>query len=187
MQQTALRPRSDVLLRWLVALAISGLTLADGLLHLRLDYLLFGGTLWGKATPGGGGHPPGPPPGAAGAPSGGGPPAGHGGGNPFPLPLNAMFFLNFLAAVGLVLAFWIAWRWLPRWLWLVDLALVAFAVFSIWGWWHVGRPNPQNLGHVSKALELALIAVVAAHGWLALRRHGSQRSSARRLRKAPQP
>ncbi len=38
------------MLRWLVALAISALTLADGVLHLRLDYLLFGGTLWVAAA-----------------------------------------------------------------------------------------------------------------------------------------
>src|SRR5579871_4514265 len=185
MRQAAVQRRPERMLRWLVALAISGLTLADGVLHLRLNYLLFGGTLWGKATPGGG-HPPGPPPGAAGPPAGG-PPPGHGGGNPFPLPLNEMFFLNFLAAVGLVLAFWVAWRWLPRWLWLVDLALVAFAAFSIWGWWDVGKPNPQNLGMISKTLEVALIVAVAAHGWLALRLRGSGGQRIARLRNAAQP
>jgi len=187
MRQTTLQPRQERILPWLTALAISALTLADGALHLRLDYLLFGGTLWGKASPGGGGHPPGPPPGASGPPPGGGPPPGHGGGNPFPLPLNEMFFLNFLAALGLVLAFWIAWRWLPRWRWLVDLGLVAFAAFSIWGWWDVGKPNPQNLGHISKALEIVLIAAVALHGWLLLRYRSRRESSAARLRNAPQP
>src|SRR5579884_1545990 len=103
--------------RWLLPVIITGLTLADGILHLRLDYLLFHGTLWG--TPSfGGGPPPGPPPGApgpgaGGPPPGGPPPGGHGGGpgGPFPFErfqLNELFFLNFLAAIGLVVAFWLA-------------------------------------------------------------------------------
>ncbi len=171
MPQTKLQPLTEPLKRWILPLAISALTLADGVLHLRLDYLLFNGTLWGSAAPGGGGHPAGPPPGAAGPPPGvGGPRPGHGGGNPFPLPLNEMFFLNFLAAIGLVLAFWLAYRVLPRWLWLMDIGIAAFAAFSIWGWWYVGKPNPQNLGHISKAIEVALLLLLGLHAWLVLRR-----------------
>lgn len=154
--------------RWLLPALITILTAADGVLHLRLDYVLFGGTVWGTPSMGGG-RPPGPPPGGPPAGAAGPPP---GGGNPFPLPLNEMFFLNFLAAVGLVLAFWVAYRWFRRWLWLVDAALVGFAAFSIWGWWKVGRPNPQNLGHISKGLEVGLIAIVVAHAWLLLSRIG---------------
>jgi len=68
--------------------AISLLALADGLLHLRLDYLLFGSTLWGSARPGGG-PPPGPPPGGGPLPGAAGPPpGGHGPGSPFPPSLN---------------------------------------------------------------------------------------------------
>ncbi|HEY7293774.1 MAG TPA: hypothetical protein VH916_01990 [Dehalococcoidia bacterium] len=173
MPQTKLQPLSDLLRRWLLPLAITVLTLADGLLHLRLDYLLFNGTLWGSARPGGG-HPPGPPPGASGPPPGAaGPPSGHLPGNPFPFSLNEMFFLNFLAAIGLVLAFWIAYRWLPRWLLLVDAAIAGFAGYSIWGWWDVGKPNPQNLGHISKAIEVALLLLLAVHAWLLLKRRGA--------------
>ena len=155
--------------RWLLPALITPLTLVDAVLHLRLDYLLFGGSVWGSASPGG--HLAGPPAGAP-PPGAGGPPPGGGGGNPFPLPLNEMFFLNFLAAIALVAVFWIAWRWLRAWLWLVDGALAAFAAFSIYGWWKVGEPNPQQLGYISKGLEAALILIVAAHAWLLVKRLG---------------
>src|SRR5438094_376445 len=119
-----LRPPTELFERWLLPLIITPLALADGALHLRLDYLLYNGTVWGTPSFGrggpGGGPPPGLPPGApAGAPGTGGPPAGfHPPSNPLPLPLNEMFFLNFLAAIALVLAFWIVYRWFRRWLWL---------------------------------------------------------------------
>lgn len=179
-------PRFVFFERWLLPALIAAFTLADGLLHLRLDYLLFGGTVWGTPQmggaggPGGSGGPPGPPPGAP-PPGASGPP--HGGGNPFPLPLNEMFFLNFLAAIGLVVALWIAWRWLPRAVWLVDAAVAAFSAFSIWGWWTVGKPNPQNLGHLSKGIEVVLIVLVLAHAWLLLRRLGLRRPSVPPLRR----
>jgi hypothetical protein len=96
--------------KWLLPPLMVVLMLADGVLHLRLNFLLNGGTLWGAAKPGGG-HPAGPPPGA---PAGGVPAGGHPPSNPFPLPLNEMFTLNFVAAIVLAVVFLIASRWLPR-------------------------------------------------------------------------
>jgi hypothetical protein len=160
---------SDLSERWLLPAAITLLTLADGALHLRLDWLLFGGTVWGQPAFGGG-HGPGGPPGPPSGARPGGPPPGGGSGMPFPFSLNEMFFLNFLTAVALVLAFWTAYRWFRRWLWLVDAAIAGFAAYAIWGWFQVGKPNPQNLGHITKGIEAALIVLVVAHVVLALRR-----------------
>jgi len=54
-------------------------------------------------------------------------------------------------------------------LWLVDAAIAGFAAYSIWGWFQVGKPNPQNLGHLTKGIEAALIVLVATHVVLLLR------------------
>ena len=147
----------------LLSLALAVLMLADGVLHLRLNYLLNNGTLWGSVKRGA--FPPGPPPGA---PAGGAAPAFHAPANPFPLPLNEMFTLNFIAAIVLVVALIVALRWLPRWTALVDLAFIGFAALSIWGWWQVGKPNPQNLGHISKVLEVVIVALALAQAALLL-------------------
>jgi hypothetical protein len=140
---------------------ITILALVDGVVHLLLDYVLFGGRLWGSAAPAGA-----PPSGAApGAGTAGMPPGGGGGGpsNPFILPLNELFLLNCLGYVALVAAFWLAPRWLGARRWLVDVALIVYAAASIVGWLEVGRPNPHNLGYRSKGLEIALILGLLAH------------------------
>ena len=71
---------------------IAVLALADGVIHLLLDFILFGGR---------GGPPSGPRPAI---PPGGPPPAARA--FPFFLPLNVLFLLNFIGAVVLVLLFW---------------------------------------------------------------------------------
>jgi hypothetical protein len=164
---------------WLLPAGLALLTIGDGILHLRLNYLLNGGTLWGKISMKGSARPPGPPPGGPPAgmrPLGGRPPS-----NPFPLPLNEMFTLNFIAALVLTTALLVAIVWLPRWLALVDVALMAFSAASIYGWWEMGKPNPQGLGHLSKLLELAIIALAAVQVVIASR--GSQTKTERRARR----
>jgi hypothetical protein len=49
---------------------------------------------------------------------------------------------------------------------LLDLAFIVFSLVSIYGWWQVGKPNPQNLGHISKVLEIVIILLALAHGAL---------------------
>jgi hypothetical protein len=133
---------------------ITLLALADGLLHLMLDFILFHGTFWGQphmGPPGGSsGPPPSPPPGAAAPPQ-------------FPLPLNELFVLNCIGFMALVVAFWITRRWLAGLAWLVNVALILMSAASIGGWFYVGEPNPQGLGYLSKIIEVALIVLLLVH------------------------
>jgi len=156
---------------WVLPIIITLLALADGLLHLRLIYVLFRGRLWG--TPSFGGPPPGAPP-------GGGPPPGAPRGGPtdpipfVSLPLNELFLLNCIGFVVLVLVFWFVLRRFCRWVWVVDVVLIGFTALSIIGWIRIGKPNPMGYGHLSKEIEIALIVALLAHLWnlLARRRVG---------------
>ncbi len=150
----------------LLPIIITILTLADGLLHLRLDYVLFGGKLWG--APSFGGPPPGAAPPAAGAPVRTGPPPGIKTPQPIPfvsLPLNELFLLNFLGYVVLAFVFWLMLRLLPARLWIVDVVLILYTLTSIIGWMRIGGPNPQGLGYIAKGLEVALIVALGTHLW----------------------
>jgi hypothetical protein len=149
---TAITTRTSRLLAPLIA----ALALADGVLHLALDFVLFHGTFVGT------GSPPGPPPGGAPGPGAPGPATGAPA-NPLLLPLNELFLLNFLGYVVLVLVFWLAPRWLGRWRWVVDVALMGYAALGVVAWLEVGRPNPLGLGYLSKGLEIGLILAAAAH------------------------
>src|SRR5512133_567043 len=84
--------------RWILPAIITVLALADGLVHLSLDFVLFRGNFFGPGRSG-------PPPGRLAPPPGGGPPQ-------LPLPLNELFLLNFVGYVVLALLFWFAPRWL---------------------------------------------------------------------------
>lgn len=142
--------------RRLLPIVIVVLALADGVLHLMLDVVLFRGNFVGPLGP------PGPPPGAP--PGGGGPPAGPL--VPLPLPLNQLFLLNFIGYVVLVILFWLAPRWFGGKRWWVDVALILYTAVSIVGWLDVGRPNPMGLGYLAKAIEVVLIVALVAHIWL---------------------
>ena len=124
------------------------LALADGVLHLSLDFVLFRGNIFGRAFPAG--PRPGPPPGS------GGPPPGPGL-NLFVLPLNELFLLNLVGEVILVLLFWISPRWLGARRWWVDVLMIAYAAATFGAWLLFGRPNPMGLGYLSKAIEIVLI------------------------------
>lgn len=113
------------------------LAIADGLLHVALNVVVFRGNFFGPL----------PFPSA------------------FPLPLNQLFVLNLVGYVILAVAFWAAPRVLGARQWLVDAALVVFTALSIVGWLQINRPNPQGLGYLSKALELALIVALVIHTW----------------------
>ena len=124
----------------MLRIAVIILAIADGLLHLLLDFMFFGSNLFG-ALP---------------FPS------------PFPLPLNRLFALNFVGYLVLAGAFWYAPRFLGPKRWGVDVVLTVYTVLSIVGWVQSGRPNPHGLGYLAKALEVALIVALAVHAWRVL-------------------
>ena len=121
----------------MLRLVIILLAIADGLLHLALNWILFRGNFFG-ALP---------------FPS------------PLPLPLNQLFSLNFVGYVVLAVAFWYAPRFLGRGRWLLDVVLMAYTLLSIVGWVQLGMPNPHGLGYLSKALEITLIGALVIHAW----------------------
>jgi hypothetical protein len=145
--------RSATLGPTLLAALITLLALADGLLHLSLDFVLFRGNVFGRL---------GPPPGAAPPP---GPPPPQ-----FPLPLNQLFVLNLVGYVVLLLAFWFGGRWLGRWQWLVDVALILYVAVVFVSWLQFGRPNPMGLGYLSKVIESVLVVALLVHIWTLLTR-----------------
>ncbi len=130
---------------------IAVLALADGTLHLLLDFVLFRGRFFGSPFPAG------PRPGAA---PGRVPPP-----NPFILPLNELFLLNFIGEVVLVLLFWFSRRLLGNRRWIVDAGMIAYAAATFIGWWIFGRPNPMGLGYLSKGIEIVLIIALLADLW----------------------
>ena len=149
---------------------ISVLTLADGILHFSLDFILFRGNFFGfrppSAPPPGGNVPvrPGPPPG--------------GGGNPLILPLNELFLLNFVAAIVLVFLYWFVRPRLGERRWVLDILLILYALAAIVGWFIVGRPNPMNLGYLAKGIEVVLIIAVLTDLWRTFRPHPVMQASA---------
>ena len=139
------------------------LALADGVLHLLLDFILFGGRNGPPAGP-----RPTPPPGS--------PPPGA---RPFalPVPLNVLFLLNFIGEVVLVLLFWFGPRWLGRRRWLVNVIMIIYAATTFAAWVMFGRPNPMGLGFLSKGIEIALIIALLVDIWT-IRRQASAPSQA---------
>jgi hypothetical protein len=111
------------------------LALADGALHLLLNAVLFRGNFFGPLP----------------FPS------------PFPLPLNLLFVANLIGYVVLAVAFWFGARLLGPRRWIIDVVFIVYALLSIMGWVQIGSPNPQGLGYLSKALEVALIIALAIH------------------------
>ncbi len=116
-------------------MAIVILAVADGILHLALNLVLFRGNFFGPLP----------------FPS------------PYPLPLNQLFTLNFVGYVVLALAFWLAPRYLGNRTWLFDVVMIVYALLSIAGWIQIGMPNPQGLGYISKVLEIGLIIALVIH------------------------
>ena len=137
---------------WILPIIIVVLALADGVLHLSLDFVLFRGNLFG---------PLGPPPGAPPPPPGGGPPR-------LPLPLNQLFVLNFVGYLLLALAFWFGVRQGGVWRWLVDVALIVYVAAVFVAWLSFGRPNPMGLGVASKGIEVVLLLALLVHLWTGL-------------------
>jgi hypothetical protein len=146
-RRLAFTVRSAPLGSSLLAGVITLLGLADGVLHLSLDFILFRGNVFGSLAP-----PPGAPP------SGGGPP-------PFPLPLNQLFALNLIGYVVLVLIFWFGAPRLGRRRWIVDVLFILYVAVIFIGWLRIGGPNPMGLGYLSKAMEIVLVVALLAHMW----------------------
>ena len=136
----------------ILRIVIVVLALADGVLHLALDFVLFGGIN-------------GPPPGQRPTPPPGSPPPGP---RPFalPIPLNVLFLLNFIGEVVLVLLFWFGPRWLGRRRWLINVIMIIYAAVTFIAWVMFGQPNPMGLGYLSKGMEIALIIALLVDIWM---------------------
>ena len=134
--------QNNLLVRAVIAL----LALADGTIHLALDFVLFRGNLIGSPFPSGGGAP------SSGSRSG-----------LSALPLNELFLLNFIGAVVLVVLFWFANRWLGARRWLMNIVLIAYEVTTFVAWVLFGRPNPMGLGYLSKSIEVVLVVILVAY------------------------
>jgi hypothetical protein len=142
---------NNTILRILVAVFV----LADGALHLALDFVLFRGNLFGNPFAGGppsGSPPPGSPPRTGGAP-------------PLPLPLNQLFLLNFVGAVILAVLYWFAHRRLGSKSWIINIILIFYEAAAFAGWLLFGSPNPMGLGYLSKAIEIFIIGALAIDIW----------------------
>ena len=120
------------------------LALADGILHLMLNVVLFRGNFFGPLP----------------FPS------------PFPLPMNQLFVLNLVGYVVLAAAFWFGPRLFGERRWIIDVILIIYTAYSVFGWVQIGSPNPQGLGYIAKVLEVLLIIALAIH----LKRVLSERS-----------
>ena len=131
------------------------LSLAIGILHFALDFVLFRGRIF--STPG---PPPGaPPPAAANArPPGGGPP-----GLPFGVQLPQAFLINLILFIVLAIVFLAVMRARPLLRGIVDVILLLASAGTLWGWNLFRRPNPQGLGTWAVTMEIALIIFALAH------------------------
>jgi hypothetical protein len=139
----------NLILRAIIAV----LALADGVLHFSLDLVLFRGNFFGTRAPAG--PPPGAAPGRVVPPPGARP-------NPFILPLNELFLLNFVGAVVLVVLFWFSRRWLGSRRWWVNIVMILYAAAAFVAWLIIGRPNPMGLGYLSKSIEIILMLALVA-------------------------
>jgi len=124
------------------------LALADGVLHLGLDFVLFRGNLFGQLGP-----PPGAPP-----PGANPPPA-------LPLPLNQLFVANFVVFALLALAAWFGGRLLGDRRWLVNVAILIVVAITLAGWFQLRRPNPMGLGTLARGIEVVLVVAVLLDLW----------------------
>jgi hypothetical protein len=138
----------------ILRIIIPVLALADGTIHLLLDFVLFRGRLIGSPFP-----------------SGARPRVVPGRVAPRPRavdlsflpPLNELFLLNFIGAIVLTGLFLYATRWpAARRVW-VDVLMIAYAAVTFVAWWLFGRPNPMGLGFLSKGIEIALIIALIVH------------------------
>jgi hypothetical protein len=137
----------------ILGIVIPVLALADGVLHFLLDFILFRGNLFGSPFRAG------PPPGSA-PRAGAAPPRAPA--NPLILPLNELFLLNFVGSVILVALYLLSRRLLGERRWVVDVVLILYAATTFTAWWIFGRPNPMNLGYLSKGIEIVLIVALIA-------------------------
>lgn len=144
---------NSIVLRVIIAV----LALGDGVLHLSLDWILFRGNLFGS------GRPPGPSSGTL-PPRTGTLPA-RPVGNPFILPLNELFVLNFAGEVVLVALFLYSRRLLGERRWIVDVLMIVFAAATFIGWLIYGRPNPMGLGYLARGMEIVLIIALLVDLW----------------------
>ena len=151
----------------IVAVAIPVLALVDGAIHFLLDFVLFRGNFFGSPFPAG--ERTGTAPRAGAAPPRVGAPPARGPAFALPLPLNELFLLNFAGSIVLVVLYVLSRRLLGERRWIVDVVLIIYAAVTFAAWWMFGRPNPMNLGYLSKGVEIVLIISLLADIWGILR------------------
>ncbi|HEY8692502.1 MAG TPA: hypothetical protein VIR57_07145 [Chloroflexota bacterium] len=146
-------------MRIVLAALVALLTLAVGILHFALDFVLFGGRFVSTGPPPGapaGNPPPGPSPGSIAKLIG--------------PRLPELFVANLVVFVVLAIVFLAASRARPRVRMLVDVLIVLATVATLAGWNGIGRPNPRGLGRWAVTIEFALIAAALVHALIVSRR-----------------
>jgi hypothetical protein len=138
-------------MRSVLAALIALLSVAVGVLHVALVWVLFRGNFAGPQG--------GPPPGAPRLPVW-----------PGILPLPQLFLANFIVYLVLAIAFLAATRARPAIRLAVDLLLLLTTVATLVGWNNIRRPNPRGLGTWAVAMEAALVVLLVVHGLMIRRR-----------------
>lgn len=149
-------------------IAIIILALATALVHLDRGFTM--SMLSGAGHFAGAGHLP---TGGHFRGSAGGPPAGSAGGRPggagilsfIPIPLNILFYLNFVGYVVLITALYLPplqnYQHLIRW------ALIIYTIITILAWFLIAHAQPNLLAYGDKVMEVALIALLLIEEWQA--------------------
>lgn len=143
-------------------IAIIVLALATALVHLDRGFMM--SMLSGAGHFAGAGHPPtgGHFSGAAGGHPGAG---GPGILSFIPIPLNILFYLNFVGYVVLVIALYLPplqnYQHLIRW------ALIVYTAITILAWFLIAHAQPNLLAYGDKVMEIALIILLLIEEWQA--------------------
>jgi len=79
--------------------------------------------------------------------------------------LTALFLLNALGYLGLVILFILGFRTPVGVRRAIDLLLIVYIVVTFAAWLAFGHPNPLGLGYASKAVEAVLVLALVVHAW----------------------
>ncbi len=83
-----------------------------------------------------------------------------------------MFLLNFIGSVVLVWLLLSSGHWPQVRRVLLDVVIIGYEAFTFVCWWLFGRPNPMELGYLSKGFEIIVVVAVVAHISSLLRSRG---------------
>jgi hypothetical protein len=94
------------------------------------------------------------------------------------LQLNQVFLANLIVFAVLAIAMLAVIRARPALPAAVDVLLIVAALYTLYGWNNLRRPNPQGLGTIAVTLELVLIVLAVVHIVVLVSRPGSLRAEA---------